>query len=288
MAYDDPDDLHDRGLAFDVQTLIGRRRALGLLAGVGALLVGCAVNEPSSSGGTTSTSTTSGSDATSNGGSSSSATSAAATCEDQIPEETAGPFPGDGSNGPDVLLESGIVRSDITQSIGSASGVAEGVPLAIELTLQDTANDCAPLAGAAVYLWHCTREGEYSMYGQGVENENFLRGVQESDADGKVRFVSIFPGAYSDRWPHAHFEVYSSLADATSSGPIKATSQLALPEEACHLAYATSGYEQSVSNLAQSSLESDNVFGDDGGVRQLATVTGDASAGFAASLVVPV
>ena len=34
-----------------------------------------------------------------------------------IPEETAGPFPGDGSNGPDVLTESGVVRSDITTTL---------------------------------------------------------------------------------------------------------------------------------------------------------------------------
>ena len=34
----------------------------------------------------------------------------------EIPEETAGPYPGDGSNGVNVLSESGIVRSDITTS----------------------------------------------------------------------------------------------------------------------------------------------------------------------------
>jgi hypothetical protein len=53
----------------------------------------------------------------------------------KIPEETQGPYPGDGSNGPNVLALSGIVRSDIRSSIGSASGVADGVPLTVELTL---------------------------------------------------------------------------------------------------------------------------------------------------------
>ena len=52
----------------------------------------------------------------------------------EIPEETAGPYPGDGSNGVNVLTESGIVRSDITSSFGSASGVAEGVPTTVKLT----------------------------------------------------------------------------------------------------------------------------------------------------------
>ena len=63
-----------------------------------------------------------------------------------IPEETAGPFPGDGSNGVNVLTESGVVRSDIRSSFGSSTTVAEGVPLTIELTVADTAAGCAPLA----------------------------------------------------------------------------------------------------------------------------------------------
>jgi hypothetical protein len=61
-------------------------------------------------------------------------------------------------------------------------------------------------------------------------------------------FQSIFPACYSGRWPHIHFEVYASLSDATSSGPIVKTSQIALPKEACEAVDATSGYEQSVAN----------------------------------------
>lgn len=81
-----------------------------------------------------------------------------------IPEETAGPFPGDGSNGPNALTERGIVRSDIRSSFGSAASEAEGVLLTIELTIVDTAAGCAAFEGVAVYLWHCDREGRYSMY----------------------------------------------------------------------------------------------------------------------------
>jgi hypothetical protein len=61
---------------------------------------------------------------------------------------------------------------------------------------------------------------------------------------------------------------------------------LALPEETCSAVYATTGYEQSVSNLARVSLDRDMVFGDDGGVSQLATVTGDVSGGYTATLTV--
>ena len=272
---------HDRGLDFDLPNLMGRRRALTLVAGAGlATLVGCgskaATGTAASSASTTASATAS--------TTSSAASAACAT----IAEETSGPFPGDGSNGPDALTESGIVRRDIRSSFGSSSTVAEGVPLTIRLSVTDTASGCSPLAGAAVYVWHCDRDGKYSMYAQGVTDENYLRGVQETDAQGTVTFTSIFPAAYSGRWPHIHFEVYPSVAAAATAGGTKlVTSQLALPEDAAQLVYATAGYEQSVGNLAQTSLATDMVFRD-GWEAQLATVTGTAADGFVAALTVPV
>ena len=259
---------HDRGLAFDLNTL-SRRGALALLGGAGlATLVGCSADNPAPT--------------------TAAATSTAATaCTTEIPEETAGPFPADGTNGPTVLTESGIVRGDIRGGFGSATRVATGVPLTIELTVLDAAGGCVPLAGAAVYLWHCDQDGKYSLYAEGLTGENYLRGVQAADAAGTVRFTSVFPAAYSGRWPHIHFEVYPSLAEATSAGTPSATSQLALPREVCEAVYATSGYEQSVRNLAGSSLDSDNVFAD-GHDSQLAAVTGDTAGGYTATLTITV
>jgi protocatechuate 3,4-dioxygenase beta subunit len=212
---------------------------------------------------------------------------AAADCA-LIPEETAGPFPGDGSNGPNVLNQSQIVRQDIRSSFGTSTTVATGVPLTIKLTIQDAANGCSPLLGAAVYVWHCDQAGNYSLYSQAAANENYLRGVQATDGSGVVTFQSIFPACYSGRWPHIHFEVYTDLEAATDEANEIATSQVALPKDACALVYATSGYEQSVRNLAQVSLERDNVFGDDGGVHELGTVTGDVTGGLTVALTVPV
>ena len=114
------------------------------------------------------------------------------------------------------------------------------------------------------------------------------RGVQEADGDGVVTFDSIFPACYSGRWPHIHFEVYRSLANATSQANKIATSQVALPKDVCDTVFATSGYEQSVGSLSQVSLQSDNVFVDDGGAHQLGTVTGSVNAGYAVQLAVPV
>src|SRR5204862_7546171 len=133
-----------------------------------------------------------------------------------IPRETGGPYPGDGTNGPNALALTGIVRSVLRPSLAPASGAAEGVPLTIKLTLVNTGGGCAPLSGYAVYLWHCDREGRYSMYT--ITDQNYLRGVQESDAGGTVTFTSVFPGCYPGRWPHIHFEIYRSAAQAVAGG----------------------------------------------------------------------
>ena len=202
------------------------------------------------------------------------------TANGELPEETAGPYPGDGSNGANVLTQSGIVRSDITTSFGSSTTKAAGIPLTLTMTILDFAADEQPLAGGAVYVWHCNQQGQYSLYSAGVTQENYLRGVQETDSSGTVRFTTIFPACYSGRWPHIHFEVYPSLAKATNSANKIATSQIALLEQTSKEAYATAGYDQSVSNLGQVSLDRDNVFSD-GYDLQLPKITGDPAKGYA-------
>jgi protocatechuate 3,4-dioxygenase beta subunit len=258
---------HDLGLSHDLPVLVSRRRALGLLAGgLGATAL-AACGSSGDGGQATTTNEQSGTG--------------------EVPEETAGPYPGDGSNGPNVLAESGVVRSDITSSFAGATGKANGVPTTIEMKLLDVAAGGKALAGAAVYIWHCDMEGRYSMYDAEIASENYLRGVQVSDKQGKVKFASIFPAAYSGRWPHVHFEVYESLEAATAAGSKLRTSQIALPKDACDAVFATDGYEQSVQNLAQTSLDSDMVFSD-GYASQLADWSGSPGDGIAVRLNVGV
>lgn len=288
---------HDRGLEFDLSTWISRR-SLGMFFGAGGAAAALAACTPGGSGttpGTSASAATESASATASAAittatptASPTLTRAIAECGMEIPQETAGPYPGDGSNGPNVLAASGVVRQDITSSFGTGSAKAEGVPLTFTLTLLDNANGCVPLAGAAVYAWHCDRDGRYSMYDSGLANENYLRGVQEADASGQVTFTSIFPGAYSGRWPHIHFEVFESMSNATAAGQVLAVSQIALTKAACDDVYATPGYEASVRNMARTTLQSDNVFGDDGGIYQLATMTGSASTGYTAGLNVTI
>lgn len=178
------------------------------------------------------------------------------------PSETAGPYPADGSNTRDgqvvdALAEEGILRDDIRTSFGDRSGTADGIPLDLEITLF-AVDGCRPLSGHAIYLWHATAEGRYSLYD--LPDQNFLRGVVVTDATGVARVTTIVPGCYDGRWPHIHFEVYPSAASLAQ--PPLLTSQMALPEATCREAYQDARYPASLKNLDRTSLSGDNVFGD--------------------------
>jgi protocatechuate 3,4-dioxygenase beta subunit len=281
-----------------------RRRALKLLAGAGLVtIVGCSSSNggeaattttgATSTTGSSSTTSTSAASTTTSGVATTTTTAAASTTtavdgdvSSAIPEETAGPYPGNGSNGPNVLSQDGVVRRDIRSSFGSSATVAQGVPFTMDLQIVEVGTG-RPLPGSAVYVWQCDANGGYSMYSQAVSGENYLRGVQVADANGKVSFLSVFPACYPGRWPHVHFEVYADLAAATGGGEPLATSQLALPEETCNAVYATAAYSSSVRTMSQVSLASDNVFRD-GAERETPAVTGDVNNGFVAALVIPV
>ncbi len=279
---------HDRGLDYDLPRLLHRRGMLKLVAGAG--LAGTGLITLAACGDATSSDTASaapgggsgggpGGQPPNGGGGARESGETSDTANGELPEETAGPYPGDGSNGANVLTESGVVRSDITSSFGSSTTRAEGIPLTVTMTINDFSENKSPLAGGAVYLWHCNRDGQYSLYSQPITGENYLRGVQETDDKGQVKFTTILPACYDGRWPHIHFEVYPSLAKATNSANKIATSQMALPEDVVKVAYATAGYEQSVANLSKVTLAGDNVFGD-GYDLQIPTMTGDPTKGY--------
>lgn len=292
-------DINDLGLQADLSMWqrrpLERRRILQMgLVGIGVLLSSCSSASGSTGGG---------------------------ACVSEIPEETAGPYPANGSSGGpgdgdpvgtppgppssntssnasppsamqsgdgdavNVLTRSGIVRSDVRTSLETGN-TAPGVPTTIQLQLVNASGACAPLAGYALYLWHCTRAGEYSLYSETVLEEDYLRGVQETDEDGMVTFQTIFPACYTGRWPHVHFELYPSLDQATSAANKLHTSQLALPQTVCEAVYNNAeGYSSSVANLAELSLDTDNVFSD-GYALQMAAVTGSISKGYTVTLQV--
>ena len=202
------------------------------------------------------------------------------------PEEIRGPFPADGTQdqrgGLNVLEQEGIVRSDIRGSFAGMEGTAEGVPLDLEITVLGAAGGCTPLAGWAVYLWQNDARGEYSLYT--LPEVNYLRGLQQTGDDGTLRFRTILPGCYGGRYPHIHFEVFSSAEAAISGEPGVLVSQFALPEEECRAVYRTdSRYGESLQNLDRLPITRDFVFRDASPeILQLQTISleGDPRAGF--------
>jgi protocatechuate 3,4-dioxygenase beta subunit len=275
-------DPHDPGLLNDLATLQGQaQRRLALrwlgLAGAGAALPGLAMAAGRARATRPTTGTTTG-------------TTTTGACS-IVNEETAGPYPGDGSNTANgsvanALMLSGIVRSDIRSSIAGATGVANGVPLKVVIKLVNVNGSCASLAGYAIYLWHCDAQGRYSMYSAGVTGENYLRGLQPTDSNGQVSFQTVYPGCYSGRMPHMHFEVYRDANTATSFSNKLKTSQLAFPNDISTAVYnGSSTYSASIANFSKISFATDNVFSD-GVTLELTSVTGDITNGYTATITV--
>ena len=277
-----------------------RRGALGALAGFGALALAACGSDKAATASTTAPAETSAStepvvttgDSTggTTGATGTTTAPAAATSDACLvpPEETGGPFPADGSNDngdgeeANVLDDAEVVRSNITASL-DGSGVQPGVPMTLNITVTDASTGCVPRPGAAVYVWHANRDGEYSVYNVGMNpghsGDSFLRGVQIADDNGQLAFTTILPGRYPGRASHIHFAVYS---DGTFANRLL-TSQFAFDDVAVEALYASAdGYASSVGG---SQNDQDNIFAD-GVDEQILTVTGDSSTGVIGTIVV--
>ena len=232
----------------------GRRHALKLMAaGAGLLtLAACgqsSSDDPAASGSTATSTTTAGSttstaSSTASSGASSSSASSGGSAEETIPEETGGPYPGDGTQRPQRPHRGrrgppGHHHQRRLRVGHRRRRAADHHPDRARRRRRRAAAPAGPCTSGTA-----TREGGYSMYSDGITDENYLRGVQEIDANGKVTFTSIFPAAYSGRWPHIHFKVYSSVDDATGGGKAIATSQLALPEDVCDVGLRHRGLQR--------------------------------------------
>lgn len=111
-----------------------------------------------------------------------------------------------------------LVRVDITErSIGTP------LELAIQVVRSD---DCATLEAARVDVWHADGFGLYSGYAQqrgtgtppsSPVGEEYLRGTQFTDRDGRVAFRTIYPSWYVGRTPHIHFKVFLDQNEVIAS-----------------------------------------------------------------------
>ena len=279
--------------------LLGRRHALRLLAlsGAAAVLPGCGGGSDSDTTAGTAISTTTTSTPTVPTTTSTPTTPTTANGSNGAcvvnSTETNGPYPADGTNTSrgvtsNLLTQSGAIRSDIRSSFLNSSTTAPGVRLDLTITLVNVSNACNPLAGYVIYLWHCDAQGHYSLYD--LPAETYLRGIQLTDGNGEVTFTTIVPGAYAGRYPHIHFEVFSSLAAATSGRSSLLISQFALPYTQSQEVYTdTAVYGSSVTRLPQTPMASDNVFGDNTTAQitqQTIAMSGSRSTGYTGTVLV--
>lgn len=142
----------------------------------------------------------------------------------KTPAEMVGPFP--------LKSPADFIRANV---VGDRSGIA----LMVNLKIQ-TDNACRPLAGVNVDIWQCDAKGNYSEYDEQLDgdftNQHFLRGRQMTDAEGRVSFLSIYPGWYPGRAPHIHVEILHP------DGRSILVTQIAFPEDISNTVYATRDY----------------------------------------------
>jgi protocatechuate 3,4-dioxygenase beta subunit len=225
-----------------------RREALGLLgaaAGAGMLSGACGGDTPTSPSSTTTTPTTN------------------AACA-VTPSETVGPYPS--------LTD--LFRSDIREG-------RPGLPVTLTITVVNRDNACTAVPNANVEIWQCDAEGHYSQYSQqGYDGraQTFLRGIQTTDANGRVTFTTVYPGWYQGRATHIHVEV-------TINGASVKVTQIAFPDSTTAAVYATGVYASRGGN--PTSNAGDNIFADSLS-SELPTVVGDTTNGYTATFTVAV
>ncbi len=89
-----------------------------------------------------------------------------------------------------------------------------GLPTRMTFLVVDS--KCKPVSGASVDIWHCSSVGLYSGNdansmctgnNSGAKAKRYFRGVQTTNAQGRVDFDTCFPGWYSGRTIHVHFTI---------------------------------------------------------------------------------
>ncbi len=139
------------------------------------------------------------------------------------PQATEGPF----------YFDTDLVRRDIVED-------RVGAPLRMAVRVVRVDENCRPLEGVLVDLWHADAAGVYSGYpgqlgGLDTSGQTFLRGIQATGADGIARFDTIYPGWYPGRTVHIHFKVHYQ-------GNSYVTSQFYFPDELSDRVFERSPY----------------------------------------------
>lgn len=141
------------------------------------------------------------------------------------PQETEGPY----------YFIANLFRQDI-RTDSDTGQLHTGLLLNMTFTVIDI--NCSPIPNVLVDIWHCDKDGLYSGYvqpGGNTTGQDFMRGIQVTDALGQCMFLSSYPGWYQGRATHIHFKVR-----LTSTTYI--TSQFCFPDSTNNAVYATPLY----------------------------------------------
>jgi protocatechuate 3,4-dioxygenase beta subunit len=222
---------------------IGRREAMAVMgAASAAVALGCGDSPASPTTTTTTTTPTTGTN-----------TACAVT-----PTETIGPYPS--------LTD--LFRSDIREG-------KQGAQLTLTVKVVNVSGGCTPVSGANVEIWHVDAAGNYSQYGTQT-TQTYLRGIQTSNSNGEVTFVTIYPGWYQGRATHIHLEV-------TINGVSRKVTQMAFPETVNNAVHTSGVYSTRGRNPMSNS--SDGIFADSLS-SEIVTPTGDPTSGYAVTFQV--
>ncbi len=160
------------------------------------------------------------------------------------PAKTEGPY----------FVDERLKRSDIRVDPVDGS-VQDGMTFTLRFVVVSSDDDCGPVSGAQVDVWHANASGLYSdEAANGTSGHKYLRGYQVTGADGVAEFVTVFPGWYSGRAIHIHFKIRKDGYELTS--------QLFFDESTIDSVLATSAYGSR--GTPDTDNNEDNIYGSDG------------------------
>ncbi|GKT47606.1 uncharacterized protein ColSpa_07787 [Colletotrichum spaethianum] len=94
-----------------------------------------------------------------------------------------------------------------------------------------------------------------------TDDETFLRGIQISDEQGMIEFLTRFPGYYASRSMHVHVTVQANATDGVSFGQsaLQHVGQLFFEEDLLSQVYAVSPYSSHLETLNRTINAEDSV-----------------------------
>ncbi|KAF8851882.1 aromatic compound dioxygenase [Acephala macrosclerotiorum] len=171
----------------------------------------------------------------------------------------------EGETGP-YWVKGEHIRSDLREE-------QPGVPIVIDGQFVDV-ETCEPITDLYWDFWHCNSTGVYSglvATGNGnIDdtsnlNATFLRGVQKTDSDGVVQFLSVFPGHYSGRTNHHHLVAHLNATvlpnNTLTGGTVGHIGQLFWDQDLVYQVEAT--YPYNTNNITLTTNAEDRVFAEE-------------------------